>query len=294
MSDRETRKANVVEALNKARSMELHAIHQYMNQHYNLDDMDYGELAANMKLIAIDEMRHCEMFAERIKELGGEPTSEVAGKVVKGQEVKAIYSSDSDSEDDTIFVYNELRKVCVDNGDILTAKLFETIIGEEQIHLNYLITSAITSKPSAIPSSPRSPVRRLRPAGPPRALPSLPQPRTRADTLEKLETLGKGTFFSKVPFPKTVSAARIPPFPKTFDVIESVLAGFSGTDCLPCRPGTNAVRWSGFLCIPREKTVSHPVTPRVEPLFVLILSVLFRQEGLSSFGEVILSNYFNM
>ena len=115
MSDRETRKANVVEALNKARSMELHAIHQYMNQHYNLDDMDYGELAANMKLIAIDEMRHCEMFAERIKELGGEPTS----------------------EDDTIFVYNELRKVCVDNGDILTAKLFETIIGEEQIHLNY-------------------------------------------------------------------------------------------------------------------------------------------------------------
>ena len=137
MSDRETRKANVIEALNKARSMELHAIHQYMNQHYNLDDMDYGELAANMKLIAIDEMRHCEMFAERIKELGGEPTSEVAGKVVKGQEVKAIYSSDSDSEDDTIFVYNELRKVCVDNGDILTAKLFETIIGEEQIHLNY-------------------------------------------------------------------------------------------------------------------------------------------------------------
>ena len=122
MSDRETRKANVVEALNKARSMELHAIHQYMNQHYNLDDMDYGELAANMKLIAIDEMRHCEMFAERIKELGGEPTSEVAGKVVKGH---------------TIFVYNELRKVCVDNGDILTAKLFETIIGEEQIHLNY-------------------------------------------------------------------------------------------------------------------------------------------------------------
>ena len=137
MSDRETRKANVVEALNKARSMELHAIHQYMNQHYNLDDMDYGELAANMKLIAIDEMRHCEMFAERIKELGGEPTSEVAGKVIKGQEVKAIYSSDSDSEDDTIFVYNELRKVCVDNGDILTAKLFETIIGEDQIHLNY-------------------------------------------------------------------------------------------------------------------------------------------------------------
>ena len=43
------------------------------------------------------------------------------------------------------------------------------------------------------------------------------------------------------------------------------------------------------MCIPREKTVSHPVTPRVEPLFVLIPSVLFRQEGLSSFGERLLA-----
>ncbi len=56
MSDRATRKQNVIEALNKARAMELQAIHQYMNQHYNLDDKDYGELAANMKLIAIDEI----------------------------------------------------------------------------------------------------------------------------------------------------------------------------------------------------------------------------------------------
>ncbi|MCU0593463.1 MAG: bacterioferritin, partial [Desulfobacterales bacterium] len=62
---REERKKKVIEALNKARAMELHAIHQYMNQHYNLDDKDYGELAAKVKLIAIDEMRHAEMFAER-------------------------------------------------------------------------------------------------------------------------------------------------------------------------------------------------------------------------------------
>lgn len=137
MSERESRKANVIAALNKARSMELQAIHQYMNQHYNLDNLDYGELAANMKLIAIDEMHHCENFAERIKELGGEPTSEAAGAVVKGQDVRQIYPHDSASEDDTIFVYNDLRKVCVDNGDILTAKLFETIIEEEQAHLNY-------------------------------------------------------------------------------------------------------------------------------------------------------------
>ena len=72
---KEERRGRVIAALNEARAMELFAITQYMNQHYGLDSMDYGELAAKMKLIAIDEMRHAEMFAERIKELGGEPTT---------------------------------------------------------------------------------------------------------------------------------------------------------------------------------------------------------------------------
>ena len=51
--NRESRKAKVIEVLNKARAMELFAIHQYMNQHYNLDDLDYGEFASKIKLIAI-------------------------------------------------------------------------------------------------------------------------------------------------------------------------------------------------------------------------------------------------
>ena len=70
VSGRDEKKKKVIAALNTARAMELHAIHQYMVQHYNLDDWDYGELAMNMKLIAIDEMRHAEMLADRIEELG--------------------------------------------------------------------------------------------------------------------------------------------------------------------------------------------------------------------------------
>lgn len=131
------RKAKVIEVLNKARSMELQAIHQYMNQHYNLDSMDYGELAANVKLIAIDEMKHAEAFAERIKELGGEPTSDLAGKVVKGQKVKDIFTFDTHEEDKAIDAYNQFALVCRENGDSISMKLFETIIEEEQAHYNY-------------------------------------------------------------------------------------------------------------------------------------------------------------
>jgi len=136
-SAKEQRKAKVIEVLNKARAMELMAITQYMNQHYNLDDMDYGDMAAKIKLIAIDEMRHAEMFAERIKEINGEPTVEPAAKSTKGQDVQTIFSFDSKLEDDTIDAYNQFLLVCRENGDSISVKLFETIIDEEQIHFNY-------------------------------------------------------------------------------------------------------------------------------------------------------------
>jgi bacterioferritin len=127
----------VIDVLNKARAMELHAIHQYMNQHYNIDNMDYGELAAKLKLIAIDEMRHAEMFAERAKELSGEPVTEYGAKVQKGQKVQEIFSFDAKLEDNTIDVYNQFAMVCRENGDSISVKVFETIINEEQLHYNY-------------------------------------------------------------------------------------------------------------------------------------------------------------
>ena len=134
---KEQRKNKVIAVLNKARSMELQAISQYMNQHYNLDALDYGDLAAKVKLIAIDEMRHAELFADRIKELGGDPTVDLAGKVEKGQPVKVIFSFDAKVEDDTIDAYNQFLLACQENGDSSSAKLLALIIDEEQIHYNY-------------------------------------------------------------------------------------------------------------------------------------------------------------
>jgi len=134
---KEQKKQKVIEVLNKARGMELQAIAQYMNQHYNLDDMDYGDMAAKVKLIAIDEMRHAEIFADRIKELGGEPTTEPAGKAERGQKVQSIFSFDAKLEDDAIESYNQFLLVCRENGDSISVKIFETIIDEEQVHFNY-------------------------------------------------------------------------------------------------------------------------------------------------------------
>ena len=131
----------VIDVLNKARSMELQAIHQYMMQHYTLSDLDYGKLAANVKLISIDEMEHAEQFAERIKELKGEPTSALASQIVKGQGIRDIFPYDANLEDNTIATYNQLLAVCRENGDMISANLFQKIIDEEQEHYNYFDNS---------------------------------------------------------------------------------------------------------------------------------------------------------
>ncbi|WP_300667594.1 ferritin-like domain-containing protein [Desulfoluna sp.] len=136
-SEKEEKRAKVIEVLNKARAMELQAIGQYMNQHYSLDDLDFGELAAQMKLIAIDEMRHAETFAERIKELGGEPTTFAANTVERGQGIEVIFGFDTELEDEGITAYNHFLKVCQDCGDSVSVKLFDAVIDEEQAHFNY-------------------------------------------------------------------------------------------------------------------------------------------------------------
>ncbi|HHW72174.1 MAG TPA: bacterioferritin [Firmicutes bacterium] len=133
----EEQKNKVIELLNKAMAMELQSVHQYMHQHFKLDDMDYGELAKNVKLIAIDEMRHAESLGERIKELGGDPISEPAGPIIKGQDLKEIFSFDAGEEEDAIKTYTEFAKLCREYGDALSAVLFEGIIEHEQEHYNY-------------------------------------------------------------------------------------------------------------------------------------------------------------
>ena len=140
--DQDAKKKKVIEVLNKARSMELFAIAQYMQQHYRLDDDDYAVLAGNMRKIAIEEMKHAEEFAERIKDLGGIPTQDHASKAILDQDVYKIYPYDSDVELDTLDKYNEFAVTCRECSDIVSMRLFERIIEDEQRHQTYFDDTA--------------------------------------------------------------------------------------------------------------------------------------------------------
>jgi len=130
-------KDTIIEVLNKARGDELAAIMQYMSQHYKLDDSDYGDPAAQVKLIAIDEMRHAEMLAERIHELGGQPVTAPSIPSKKGLKIKEAFELDVTLEIQAVEDYNRFLKICHDNHDSTSAKLFEQLIGEEEAHLAY-------------------------------------------------------------------------------------------------------------------------------------------------------------
>ena len=82
------------------------------------------------KLIAIDEMRHAEMFAERIKDLGGEPTTDLAARVGKAQKLEAVFPFDAGLEGETMDAYSRFLPVCRENGDSTSMKLFETVVDE--------------------------------------------------------------------------------------------------------------------------------------------------------------------
>ena len=127
----------VIGLLNEARSRELTAISQYMAQHYELEDSDFGKLASKFKEVAIAEMKHAEKLADRILFLKGEPTSKPDGVAKKGQQIPEMLTTNIDLEQQAILMYNVAAMVCASEKDQISKKLFEELLKEEEGHLNY-------------------------------------------------------------------------------------------------------------------------------------------------------------
>lgn len=127
----------VIDLLNEARSRELTAISQYMVQHYELEDQDFGKLGTKFKEIAIQEMKHAEKLAERILFLKGEPTSKPDGIAQKGQSIEDMLKTNMALEDQAIKMYNEASTICAAEKDQISKELFEELLKDEEEHFNY-------------------------------------------------------------------------------------------------------------------------------------------------------------
>jgi bacterioferritin len=125
-----------IELLNQAIAGEIAAIHQYMYFHFRLDDLGYNPLANLLKQTAIEEMQHAEGIAERILFLGGEVEMVVGREVDTIHDAAEMLAKAKSLEQESIQMYNRFAVECAQQADSGSKKLFEDLVGFEEMHFD--------------------------------------------------------------------------------------------------------------------------------------------------------------
>ncbi len=129
-------RAKSIDLLNQGVADELQAIHQYMYFHFHMDDQGFKPLAQLFKRIAIQEMGHLEVLAERILFLKGDVEMVPAGPVEKILEPEAILVRVMAMEQDGARTYNKAALECSANADSASKQIFERLVHDEESHFD--------------------------------------------------------------------------------------------------------------------------------------------------------------
>ena len=130
----------VISLLNEQLTSELTAINQYFLHAKMQENWGFTKLAEHTRAESMEEMRHAEHVTERILFLEGLPNYQRLFTLRVGQSVREQFEADLAIE---MEVMDRLRPgvaMCREKGDITTANLFETIISDEEEHIDYLET----------------------------------------------------------------------------------------------------------------------------------------------------------
>jgi bacterioferritin len=125
-----------IELLNKGVADELQAVHQYMYWHFHLADQGFAPLAAMFRRIAIMEMGHVEILAERIIFLKGDVEMAAAGPVTKINDPLEILKAAAQMEHGAVDVYNRFTVESAANADSATKQMFELLVKDEETHFD--------------------------------------------------------------------------------------------------------------------------------------------------------------
>ena len=123
-----------IHLLNQAVAGELQAVHQYMYFHFLLDDQGLSYLSDLFKRVAIQEMAHVELAAERILFLKGDVEMTPAGPVDKIAEPEAMLAKAMAMELDSAWAYNQAAVACGAKSDAGTKQIFEQMVKDEEQH----------------------------------------------------------------------------------------------------------------------------------------------------------------
>jgi bacterioferritin len=128
----------IIAKLNLLLADELSAINQYMVHSEMCADWGYGRLHEAVEKRAIDEMKHAEKLIGRILFLEGLPVVSELNPIQIGSEVEAQFKNDWKAERGAIEAYNDGIKLAFDLGDNGTKVLLESILTDEEDHIDWL------------------------------------------------------------------------------------------------------------------------------------------------------------
>lgn len=120
--------------LTRAVATELQAVHQYRYFQFRLDDQGLKRLAGLFERIALEEMGHVQLAAERILRLNGTLEFAPAGPVENIDEPEAMLVKAMAMEVDSSWAYNHAAASPALAADAVTRRIFERMVADEEGH----------------------------------------------------------------------------------------------------------------------------------------------------------------
>ena len=130
----------VLEFLNEQLSAELTAINQYFLHAKMQENSGWVKLAAHTRAESIDEMRHAEVLTDRILFLDGLPNYQRLFPLRIGQTVTQMLESDMAVETEAVSRLRDGIEYMRGVSDVTSANIFESILTDEESHIDYLET----------------------------------------------------------------------------------------------------------------------------------------------------------
>jgi bacterioferritin len=130
----------VIDALNRALTIELTAINQYFCQAKMCENWGYLKLYHKHYHESMGEMKHAEMLIERILFLEGVPEIARYDVIRVGADVREQFENDLMLEMGGVQHYNATVDLCIKLKDNGTRDLIEPILTESEEHVDWLET----------------------------------------------------------------------------------------------------------------------------------------------------------
>lgn len=127
-----------LENLQKALSMELTAVHQYLLHAHTLEDWGLDLLAARMREEVQEELGHASKYIDRILFLKGDPKMVPDETAKTADTLEDMFAADLDGEKEAIRFYTEAAETAEADHDVGTRRLFENIVLDEEGHQEWL------------------------------------------------------------------------------------------------------------------------------------------------------------